>query len=56
MPDNEWIMLSDALNEILGQPTCPAPCEHGGRCSLENGHDGVHVSIGSDSKELCQWE
>ena len=55
MSDNEWIKLSDTLNTMLGEPTCPAPCEHGGRCSLDNGHDGPHIAFGSGG-ELCRWE
>ena len=54
--ENEWIELSDTLNKALGEPICPAPCEHGGRCSLDNRHEGLHVALGSDGVELCSWE
>lgn len=53
--ENEWIKLSDKLNTMMGEPTCPTPCEHGGRCSLDNPHEGDHIAMGSRG-ELCRWE
>ena len=29
---------------------CATPCSHGGLCSLEPGHDGLH-----DASGYCQW-
>lgn len=49
------IELSDTLNDALGMPYCPAPCEHGGRCSLGNGHEYDHQALGSDGRILCTW-
>jgi hypothetical protein len=48
--------LGDAMNEALGFPVCAEPCSHGGRCSLLADHNGDHVALGSDDRELCRWE
>ena len=48
--------VTELINKKTGYPTCAAPCEHGGTCSLDTGHDGSHISKGLDKEELCRWE
>lgn len=53
---DDLMAIAEMGNKMIGYPICAAPCEHGGTCSLDTGHDGFHISRGSSGEELCTWE
>ena len=49
-------VIAEETNELLGNPVCAEPCEHGGVCTLPTGHDPGHEAWGSDEETMfCSW-